>query len=118
MASGCYFDDDSEAKAVARALASDLTVLRATDAGMRGHSDEAHLAFATCAGLVLVTANRGDFLRLHSAWMAQGRSHGGIIILPQQRFSPGEVIRRLRLLLSSLSDEEFRDRVEFLNNWT
>ena len=73
--------------------------------------------FAAAAGLVLVTANRGDFLRLHSAWMRQGRNHGGIIILPQQRFSPGEVVRRLRLLLPALSDEEFRDRVEFLSNW-
>jgi hypothetical protein len=113
-----YFDDDAESKIVARGLSAlGFLAVRATDSGMRGQPDEAHLSYATGRGLVLITANRGDFLRLHSEWIRDGRSHAGIIILLQQRYSPGEQVRRLERLMRALSADDMRSRVEFLSNW-
>lgn len=115
---GAYFDDDSESRAVVRGLlAAGVSAVRATEVRMRGQPDHEHLSYAAAHRLVLVTANRGDFLRLHGEWMALGRAHSGIIIVPQQRYSPGEIVRRLARVLSSLSLEEFENRVEFLSNW-
>ncbi len=113
-----YFDDDSESVRVSRALAAlGFDVLRATNAGMRGKSDAAHLEFAADAGRALVTGNRGDFLRLHGQYLHAKREHAGIIIILQQHYSIGEQIRRLQRLLEAKSAAEMRNWVEFLSDW-
>jgi hypothetical protein len=53
------------------------------------------LAFATERGCVLDTFNVSDFYRLHAQWMTCGRGHGGMVLVPQQRFSVGEQLRRI-----------------------
>jgi len=112
-----YFDDDSENKALVRALVErghDAT--RATDVGMRGRPDADHLAFAATNGRVLYSANRGDFLKLDAEWSRTGRTHAGIILLTQQRYSIGEQVRRLELLLETRSSGEMRGRVVWLSS--
>lgn len=118
MAFPLYFDDDSESVRVSRALAAlGFDVLRATDAGMRGKPDAAHLAFAATGGRVLVTGNRGDFLHLHGQYLRTKQDHAGIIIILQQHYSIGEQIRRLERLLDAKSALEMRNWVEFLSHW-
>ena len=75
------------------------------------------LGAAMAAGRVLVTNNICDFVPLHNLWVSQGREHGGIIVFPQQEFSIGETVRRLARLISSLSAEQIRNRLEWLNSW-
>ena len=60
--------------------------------------------------------NRGDFYRLHTTWLRDGRNHSGII-LSRQDLPIGEQLRRLLRLINRLSAEEMRNRVEFLSNW-
>lgn len=55
---------------------------------MSGATDADHLKFAADSGRVIVTANRGDFARLHSEWASIGRTHGGIIIRSRQGTPP------------------------------
>jgi hypothetical protein len=47
------------------------------------------LAYAAAQGRAIYSFNVGDFCRLHSQWLAEGKSHAGII-LAQQDFSVGE----------------------------
>jgi hypothetical protein len=84
---------------------------------MRGRADAEHLAFAASTNRVLYSANRSDFLRLHSQWISEGRSHAGIILLTHQRYSTGEQLRRLSLVLTHLSLQDLRGRVEFPTSW-
>ena len=56
---------------------------------------------ATAQGRVLVTANARDFASLHREWLMQGRSHAGLLVVPQQRYSTGEILRRMLRLASS-----------------
>ena len=56
---------------------------------------------ATEQGRILVSANARDFAYLHRKWLEQGRSHCGVLIIPQQRYSTGEVVRRVLRLVSS-----------------
>jgi hypothetical protein len=84
---------------------------------MNEHPDGEHLAFAAAQDRVLFTANQGDFCRLHASYMTEGRSHAGIIVLPQQRYDVGEQVRRLRRLLEAHTQESMRDRLEFLSAW-
>lgn len=84
---------------------------------MSGRPDAEHLIFATEAGRVLVTGNIGDFNRLHRRWMDEGRHHAGILLIKQQRWSVGEVLRRLERLLDARSADDMVDRLEWLSDW-
>ncbi len=113
-----YMDEDSMEQALARALrARGLDILTAHEAGMIERADADHLAFATGMGRVLCTFNVGDFWALHSDCLTSGRSHAGLILMPQQRYGLGEHVRRLLRLVATLSSSEMVDRAEFLSAW-
>ncbi len=59
-------------------------------------------------------ANVDDFCRLHGEFLSEGKAHAGIIVIPRQRYSIGEKIRRLMELIDSVTAEEMRNRLEFL----
>jgi len=100
-----YFDEDSSQHRLMIALRShSIDLLTSFDAGMNARDDGSQLIFATAQGRVLVSANARDFTLLHSAWMEQGRLHLGILIIPQQRYSIGEIVRRILRLTSSEFD--------------
>jgi hypothetical protein len=113
-----YMDEDSVDHALVRALrARGTDVLTALDAGTIGLSDVEHLDWATNAGRVLCTFNVGDFWTLHSTYLTDGRSHAGIILMPQQRYGVGELLRRLLRLMAAVSAEAMANRAEFLSAW-
>ena len=62
---------------------------------MNGQSDDSQLSFAASQDRLLLTANVRDFAQLHRDWLRLGRSHSGIMLVPQQRYSTGEMVRRL-----------------------
>ena len=56
--------------------------------GTRGASDEEHLLYATAQGLVILSANAGDFLDRLSEWTSQQREHQGILLVYREN-NPG-----------------------------
>jgi Tfp pilus assembly protein PilZ len=84
---------------------------------MVNRSDEQHLWHAQSVNRALYSFNMKDFSALHGEWIASGRSHSGIIVVSQQRYSIGEQLRRLLHLLSRVSAEEIRSRIEYLSAW-
>jgi len=94
-----------------------VDVLTANEAGMRERDDADHLAYATGQGRVLYSFNTGDFNALHTAYIVEGKTHAGIILAPQQRYTVGEQMRRLLRLIHTVPAEEMRDRIEFLSAW-
>ncbi|MBI2766924.1 MAG: DUF5615 family PIN-like protein [Chloroflexi bacterium] len=118
MALRFYFDDDSAQTALLRALsAAGLDAIGPQSVEMRGRPDDEHLAFATGEGRVLCSSNMGDFLRLHRDLVSARREHGGIVLIAQQRYSVGDLLRRLRRLDADLTPELMRSHVEFLSRW-
>jgi len=89
----------------------------ALDAHLAGLPDDEQLAYAASAGRTLYTFNVSDFMTLHSAFMAEGRAHAGIIFGQQQHYGVGEQMRRLRRLIALRSIEAMRNNFEFLRNW-
>ena len=97
-----YFDEDSAQHRLVGALRSHaIDVMTSLDAGMNSRSDESHLTLAAAQGRILVTAHARDFASLHREWMKQARSHFGILIIPQQRYSTGEIVSRMLRVASS-----------------
>ena len=81
-----YFDEDSMRHALVESpRARNVDVLPAIDVGMIECADEKHLEFAAEHGRGLYSFNVGDFYRLHSNYMSEGKTHAGIILARQQR---------------------------------
>ena len=91
-----------------------IDLVTAAEAGMIRRKDEEHLGLATIQGRALYSFNVGDYHEIHTEWTATGRVHAGIILAQQKRYSTGEQIRRLLRLIGSLTDDEMRNREEFL----
>lgn len=70
-------------------------------------SDEEQLAYATNEKRAILTFNIRDFVPLHEAWQAAGRSHAGIIV-SQQLGSRQYVVllQRMLRLLNHFTAEE------------
>jgi hypothetical protein len=113
-----YCDEDSMCHALVLALRKrGMNILTAHEAETTEATDERQLAFAAAQGRAIYSFNVGDFCRLHARWLAEQRSHAGIVLAQQQQFTVGEQIRRLARLVGVLSDEEMRNRLEFLGDW-
>ena len=82
---------------------------------MNARDDESHLILAVAQGRILVSANPRDFASLHREWLQQGQSHFGVLIIPQQRYSTGEIVRGMLRLASSRGD--LMNGIYYLSNF-
>lgn len=113
-----YLDEDAMQGGLVMALrARHVDVLTASDCGMVNQSDEDHLRYASANERVLYSFNIKDYSLLHEQWITSGRTHSGILLAPQQRYSIGEQLRRLLQLLNRSSAAEMLSRLEYLSNW-
>lgn len=118
MAIKLYLDEDAMSHDLAAALRlRGVDLLTPRDVGMMQRTDEEQLLFATIHSRVLYSFNVRDFSVLHSSFLVNGKDHAGIVVGPQQEFSIGEQMRRLLRIVASLTEEEMRNRIEYLANW-
>lgn len=113
-----YFDEDSMNEGLVEFLRTrGITVIIASDAGMRKRGDDEQLAYAGKHNYVLCTSNIKHFTQLHTRWLNQGKWHSGMILIPQQQYSIGETGRRILRIMRNRSAEEMENNLEFLSNW-
>lgn len=111
-----YLDEDAQQASLVRALrARRVDVQTAQEAGLVGVADEAQLAHAAEQERVIVTFNRGDFVKLHIDYLERGQSHAGIVVSDQ--LPVGVLLRRLLKLLDARNADEMQNWLEFLSNW-
>ncbi len=111
-----YLDEDVQSDALIRALRSRGVILLTTsEAAMARQTDEQQLRFAAEANRVLITSNIAEFAWIHTEWLRAGKSHSGIILVPQQKWGPGELARRIIRILSESPAANLRDRMEFVS---
>jgi hypothetical protein len=110
-----YVDEDaSESAGFLGLRARGVDLVTTCEAGRLATSDENQLAFAAQDGRVIYTFNASNFARLHREFPESGRVHAGIVVIPEQRYSIGDKIRRLASFVQSTSDDAMRNRMEFL----
>jgi len=113
-----YFDEDSMRHALVEALRKrGVDVLTALEAGTTEQTDEQKLEYAAAQGRAIYEFNVGDFCRIHSQWLTQHKTHAGIILAHQRRFSVGGQMKRLLRFLGTISAEDMQNRLEFLSDW-
>lgn len=113
-----YLDEDTIKSALVRALQNaDLDVMTVVKADMRGATDEGQLIWSTKNKRIIYSFNIGDFCRLHRDYMAQQKTHMGIVLAPQRRYSIGQQVRGLLKLVATRSAEEMINQLVFLNSY-
>ncbi|HYP19853.1 MAG TPA: DUF5615 family PIN-like protein [Chloroflexia bacterium] len=90
-------------------------VVSSHEAMMLSASDAEQLEYACEGWRAVVTFNISDFVRLHEEYLSANREHYGIILSTE---APIHVlIHRLLRLLNSLSQEELRNQLIWLNQF-
>ena len=82
------------------------------DLRQQGWADAALLQSSAADGRVVVTHNIRDFIALHRSYLAQGRSHAGIVVTPVR--SIGTLLTRLMTLHETTTVEEMVNTLRFL----
>ena len=114
MSLAFYLDDNIGSRAIVAGLTRATIEVETSDAsGNRGKADQDHLRFAAERGLVLVTADRGDFAAPHWAWVNQDAHHSGIVLVPR-RASIGDTVRALIDLDTSFGTDGLSDQLVYL----
>lgn len=110
-----FIDEDSMDHRVVSALRSrGVDVTTVGEIRTTGFSDAEQLELAIAQQRVLYTFNVGDFCQLHSTYMAEGRTHNGIIISSQE-YSVGEQMRRVLKLMATQSAAAMLNQLVFLS---
>ena len=110
-----FIDEDACEDAVVSALRRlGIDVLTVHDVSRAGIDDDDQLRFAASVDRAIYSLNARHFARIHREFVARGEEHAGIILIPRQRYSIGEKIRRLEDLLDSTDAEALRNTLHFL----
>ncbi|NMG22127.1 DUF5615 family PIN-like protein [Brasilonema bromeliae] len=113
-----YMDEDSGDIALVLALQNrGVDVITTLSVNRLKYPDEEQLIWARSQGRVLYSSNIQDFYRLHTAFLTQEQPHSGMILVQQQRYSIGELMRGILRLVAAKSAEEMENEVEFLSTW-
>jgi len=113
-----YLDEDTIKSALVKALRnSDLDIMTVIDTNMLGFSDEEQLVCSTENKRAIYSFNIKDFCKLHQTYMAQNKTHAGIILAPQRKYSIGQQLTGLRKLSANYSAEDMKNRLLFLNTY-
>ena len=113
-----YVDEDSSDTALVLSLQNrGVDVLTVRDVNRQGYTDEEQLIWASSQSRVLYSSNVRDFYRLHTSFLTQEQTHSGMILVQQQRYSIGELMRGILRLMATKSAEDMENQVEFLSDW-
>lgn len=96
-----------------RAHSVDVTSTQETN--LRTTPDAVQLAYAAAQKRAIVTFNFADFTQLHTHYMQEGQVHWGIILSTAQPI--GILLRRLLRLVNTLSADDLRNQIRWLNDF-
>lgn len=110
--------DNHLSPALARSLRErghDVVALQEEPRSVRDLPDELLLVEASRRGRTIVTYNARDFVHLHRAFLASGRSHSGIVVVSSRAIRQGDIGSQMRALAGFLEEHEgvadFRHRL-------
>ena len=110
-----YLNEHLSPRLVAYLRQYGFDVTSTLESGMVEADDDEQLAYAASQQRAIVTFNHKDFAVRHAQYLAAGKEHWGIILSTQE--STGVIRRRLLRLLNTLSAEELKNQIRWLNEF-
>ncbi len=87
-----------------------VQVITSNEAGNLGAADDIHFAYAIERNYVLVTANIGDYLPLFNQWLAEGKTHPGLVLVSSAHIKNYILIaNELQLIAIAGTPEDIRN---------
>jgi predicted nuclease of predicted toxin-antitoxin system len=90
-------------------------VVSSREADLLSSPDAEQLAFAASQQRAILTFNASDFVGLHETYVSEGVEHWGIILSTEEPIRV--LMHRLLRLLNSVSAEELKNQVRWLNEF-
>lgn len=110
-----YLNEHISPRLAAQLRQYGFDVTCALESGMVSEDDDEQLAYATLGQRAIVTFNHKDFAVLHTQYIAESKEHWGIILSTEE--STDVLRRRLLQLLNTLSAEELKSQIRWLNEF-
>jgi len=107
-----FLDEDVHAGLSHALQQRGFDVVHAQDLERKGRSDGDQLAFAVHEKRCLVSFNVRDFVLLHNQYAGQHKVHWGIIV--SRQLPIGETLKRLLKKVGLATQEDFKNRIDFL----
>lgn len=107
-----YLDEDVDVLVAELVRARGFMATTTVEAGQRGNSDAAQLAYAVSQHLTVLTHNRADFEALARDYLVAGRTHYGIVVAVRR--SPYDLANRLLRFLNQTPAQDMRDQLRYL----
>ena len=104
-----YLDEDVSVLVADLLQSRGFRSVTTRDSGNLGASDADQLSYAASRMMALLTHNRVDFEALHQEYVAEGRTHWGIIIA--SRRYPHQIVGNMLRLLNQLTADELKDQM-------
>lgn len=104
-----YLDENLSPRIAEQLRKRHIDIVTTQELGLRGETDENHLANATKMGRVFVTGDT-DLLRLAS----QGIEHAGIVFGIQEANSIGDWVKALELICFIYTPDDMKNHVEYI----
>ena len=114
-----YTDEDITSELAPMLRERGFEAESALEAEMIAAEDGEQLAFAADHGMAILTSNVADFIRLAEEYAAAERPHAGIILSSEQfsRRRLGDLLRMILRLLNTLSADDLRNSVVYLQSF-
>lgn len=90
-------------------------VVTSQEAQLLSADDDEQLAYATAQQRALVTFNFSDFVTRHERYLAEGEEHWGIVLSTEEPI--GTLLHRLLRLLNTVSANELKNQIRWLNEF-
>jgi|SRR5215467_12693013 len=107
-----YLDEDVDVLIAKLVRARGFAAATTQDSDQIGNTDQQQLNYAAEHKKTLLTHNRVHFENLAREYLEQERSHYGIIIAGRR--SPYELVRRLLIVLNSVTADEIENQVRYI----
>lgn len=110
-----YLNEHLSPRLAAQLRKYGFDVVSSQEAEMLSADDEQQLAFAASERRAIITFNFSDFVSLHEKYMAEDEEHWGIIFSTAE--SIAVLLHRLLRLLNSVSADELKNQIRWLNKF-
>ena len=110
-----YLDEHLSPRLAIQLRKHGFDVVAVREANMLSQSDSDQLALSVDQGRAFVTFNFHDFVALHEQYIASGIEHYGIIFSTEEAI--GVLLHRLLKLLNSLTADELKNQIRWLNEF-
>jgi len=110
-----YLDADVNVRLASILREAGYDCVSAHEVGNSAIDDEAQLAFAAREDRVLLTHNIQDFVPIFERWWFRNQDHAGILL--SQQISLGELQRRVRHCLDTITADEIVNNIRNLGEF-